>query len=88
MGAAWKGGLLAERKRCRSLRPRHKGGAGDTHNGFRSTAVPLSGGLPHAGPPVAAPAFAGLLTGGEFEMSGGYPACDLVVKQGKIKERL
>ncbi|MBW2141595.1 MAG: hypothetical protein JRG97_11080 [Deltaproteobacteria bacterium] len=84
MGVAWKGGLLAERKRCRYLRPRLKGGAGDTHNGFRSTAVPLSGGLPHAGPLVAVPAFAGLPTGGEFEMSGGYPACNLVVKQGGL----
>jgi len=76
VGVAWKGGLLAERKRCRYLRPRLKGGAGDTHNGFRSTAVPLSGGLPHAGPLVAVPAFAGLPTGGE--------SCNLVVKQGGL----
>ena len=57
---AWKGGPPAERKRCESLRPRFKGGAGDTHNGFRSTAVPLSGGFRPAGQ-TACPAFDGYL---------------------------
>ena len=53
---AGKGGPPAERKRCESLRPRLKGGTGDTHNGFRSTAVPLSGGSRPAGQ-TACPAF-------------------------------
>jgi len=48
------------------------GRPGDTHNGLRFAAVLPSGGWRYAGPPVAAPAFAGLPTGGEFEMSGGY----------------
>ena len=57
---AGKEGPPAERKRCESLRPRLKGGAGDTHNGFRSTAVPLSGGFRRAGQ-TACPAFDGYL---------------------------
>lgn len=57
---ARKGGPPAERKRCESLRLRLKGGAGDTHNGFRSTAVPLSGGFRPAGQ-TACPAFDGYL---------------------------
>jgi len=57
---AGKGGPPAERKRCESLRPRLKGRAGDTHNGFRSTAVPLSGGSRPAGQ-TACPAFDGYL---------------------------
>jgi len=53
-------GPTDERKRCESLRPRLKGGSGDTHNGFRSTAVPLSGGFRPAGQ-TACPAFDGYL---------------------------
>jgi len=67
--------------RCRSLADLPTGRPGDTHNGLRFAVVPPSGGWRHAGPPVAAPAFAGLPTGGEFETSGGYPACNLAVKQ-------
>ncbi len=67
---AGKGRPPAERKRCESLRPRLKGGAGDTHNGFRSTAVPLSGGFRPAGQ-TACPAFDGYLPEGSSNRRNG-----------------
>lgn len=60
-------------------------GSGDIHNGLRCVGLAIWWLASLRADGRGAGATLKLPTGEEFETSGGYPACDLVVKQDGMK---